>query len=193
VLILRKKGAWWLAVAPELLAEALPAVQTACGQPGFPDSLISGMRAVLANRYEIRPVHALLFVPPERPRASPNPTGRVVRAITADERPDNVPKESVEAGTAFGLFVGGTLACWAEATPLPTVTNRFGVMLVGIETAEGFRRRGYACAALAALTEHVVGIGRTPLYGCSARNTAEAAESAARLVSATSAPSASPR
>ena len=175
ICVLRKGDAWWVSAAPGLPRKVSSAVAAARGDPGFGPSLIARIRRALPGEWAVRWHHSLLFVPPREARAADNPAGCLIRPMTLAEKPRrSVPEESVALGTAFGAFVGGELASWAEATPLPTVTERFGVMLVGIETRVAFRRRGYARAALAALTREVVGRGLTPLYGCAATNVASA-------------------
>jgi hypothetical protein len=115
---------------------------------------------------------SFLFVPggvPAQPALSPD---CAIRPITMSEKPIHVPLESIEAGTTVGLFVDDALVSWVEATPLPTVTEHFGVMLVGIETMEGFRHRGYASAVLGELTRRMLDMGRVPLYACAQNNVA---------------------
>jgi predicted GNAT family acetyltransferase len=101
------------------------------------------------------------------------PPGYTLRPVTLVDKPANIPQESVLAGTALGVFTpADEVVSWVEATPLPTVTSRHGVMLVGIETREGYRRQGLAKAALAELTRHVIARCNVPLYACAHVNDA---------------------
>lgn len=83
-----------------------------------------------------------------------------------------IPEESIKDGTAFGVYLDDQLVSWAEATPLPTITGQFGVMLVGIETHPEHRGKGYAKAALACLTQEVCKRDMTPIYFCGKHNKA---------------------
>jgi hypothetical protein len=171
--VLKQGMEWWLSIAPGLPASIPSVVERAYATGRYDSTLASELSAALLPICTIRyGGHALLFIPSQAPEPIVLPAGCVVRPITMPEKPRNVPDESVEAGTAFGVFVDGTLVCWAEATPLPTVTPQFGVTLVGIETAEGYRRRGFAHVALTALTRYVLDMGNVPLYSCASTNLA---------------------
>jgi hypothetical protein len=152
----------------------------------FDDALAAALRSAVS---ECRPAcgpiryagRSLLFIPACEPPLPAPPDGYTIRPLSRSDNTTGpggafVPFESIDAGTAFGAFTGGSagdvLASWAEATPLPTVTPQFGVALVGIETAAEHRRRSLARAVLAALTRRVLDLGRVPLYSCAASNVA---------------------
>jgi hypothetical protein len=174
VLLLGTRKAWWLSLAPGLLVGLRDIIcsMSADGMSGhaITDRLRSDL--TMANMNNARWQSSFLFVPREVPPQRLLPPDGFVRCITAAEKPVNVPEESVAAGTAMGLFVDGILTSWAEATPLTAVTERFGVMLVGIETQERFQRRGFASIVLAELTRRVLAMGNVPLYSCAQNNVA---------------------
>jgi hypothetical protein len=159
-----------------LLSLALNTVQPARSTGRFDRALAAALREIVARQHTVQYAgHSLLFIPAvDTPASAADtlPDGTVIRPIMLQEKPSDVPDESVQAGTAFGVFIGNALVSWAEATPLSTVTPRFGVMLVGIETVEGYRQRGYARAVLAALTARVISMGCVPLYSCAQQNIA---------------------
>lgn len=176
VLILKRQGDWHVSAAPALLGQILPVVQGAQGQGGFSTELRAGIQDLIAKRLRgklVRSFHTLCLLPPNELPVQGPPPGLLVRPMALAEKPTNrVPAESVKLGTAFGVFDGAALVSWAEATPLPIVTPRFGILLVGIETTEGYRRRGCARAALSALTGRALAMELTPLYACSVTNVA---------------------
>lgn len=116
-----------------------------------------------------------IFLPACEPSLPDLPAGaelRPIREPVASWGTAVIPHESLAFGTVFGLYLDGVLAAWAEATPLPEATPRCGVLLVGIETHPDYRRRGFAKAVLARLTQHVEERDLTPLYFCGGHNVA---------------------
>ncbi len=175
VLLLRKGNRWWLSVAPGLLDAVLPVVQAAYAGDGFVTALADVMGKALSGRLDIGVAHrSHQYVPARETPRIDVPEGYTIQPVTPAQKPPNIPDESVAAGTALGAYIDGdgTPVSWVEATPLPTATPRYGVMLVGIETQEGHRRRGLAKALLAELTRRVLDMGRVPLYSCSTTNIA---------------------
>jgi hypothetical protein len=174
VLLLGTRKSWWLSLAPGLLNDLHQVIETMCEDSLAGYAITHRLRSELPVAYlnNARWQSSLLFAPSEVPRQHALPPDCAIRPITMAEKPIYVPQESVAAGTTIGLFVDGVLASWVEATPLPTVTELFGVMLIGIETREGFRQRGYARAVLAELTRRVLAMGKVPLYSCAQTNMA---------------------
>ena len=170
----------WLSVAPDILDDARGILASDDPQVAFGDKEVSRLRRSIAARRgvavaNIRSISLLLYLPREPVVNTRHPSwlGPPVRQIRESECPARVPKESIAAGTAFGVFRGrGELASFAAATPLATLTVALGVMLVGIETIPEYRKQGLARGTLQILTEHVVSLGRTPIYTCSPANTA---------------------
>ena len=84
-----------------------------------------------------------------------------------------LPTHCFPAGIAYGVIVDGKAVSIAFA-------HRTGVMEdevadIGIETAEGYRRRGYAKTAVSAVAAHVIDRGGEARYGCSPENYASVA------------------
>jgi len=84
-----------------------------------------------------------------------------------------LPTHCFPDGVAYGVVADGRIVSVAFA-------HRAGVMEdsvadVGVETAPGYRRRGYAQTAVSALVEHFTRSGGEARYGCSRGNVASMA------------------
>ncbi len=173
IFILRKAESWWVSTAPGLKDEVEAAIQSFLARDGFTPTLIETLNNILSKQYAVKShPNSLVFRPAAPVPEVQLPGDSMLRPIRMDEKPQWVPEESVAWGTAFGVYHLGKLASWAEVTPLPNITPRFGVMLVGIETLPEFHRRGYARAVLAQATRRVLAMGNIPLYHCSEKNVA---------------------
>ena len=158
VLALSRESGLWLSLAPS--AESLAEV-------------LAGELRERRGRFAVKP--SQIFVPSAQPPAAATIEGAEIRPIHAPVPSwggGTVPTESIAQGTAFGVYLGSELAAWAEATPLPQATARFGVLLVGIETHPEYRRQGYARAVLTRLTEEAHRRDLTPVYFCGGNNVA---------------------
>ena len=173
ILILKKAASWWVSTAPGLKDEIEDAIQPFLAGDGFTPALIGALKNILSRQYAVKShPHSQVFRPAMPVLEVQLPGECMLRLIRMDEKPQLVPEESVEWGTAFGVYHSGKLASWAEVTPLPSITPRFGVMLVGIETLPEYQRRGYARAVLAQATRRVLAIGNIPIYHCGVQNVA---------------------
>lgn len=109
------------------------------------------------------------------PSASPLPSQRVARLLTAADAP---LLEAFEAGSAsyfldphhapcLGVIVAGRLVSVAHSSRRTSLACE-----LGINTAPDARRRGYATTAVRAWTDAILHEGLTPIYSAFAYNTA---------------------
>ena len=85
----------------------------------------------------------------------------------------NHPTHCYPDGVVFGVVADGVLASVAYAHRTGTLEDRVGDL--GVETAEDYRRRGYAKAAVSAVVAHFVQSEGEARYGCSPKNEASIA------------------
>jgi GNAT superfamily N-acetyltransferase len=177
VVVLRRKNSWWISSLPSVAGVILPLLDPSQEpKSGFSDKLIEGIEQVLCSRgVEVKShPHALCFIPADF--TSVSCVGVDIRSISESDDVSKfgygIPVDSIDFGSAFGAFVDEDIIGYAEATPLPTVTDNFGIMPVGIEVIEKYRRQGIAHSLLATLTNHILSIGKLPWYHCSATNIA---------------------
>lgn len=74
----------------------------------------------------------------------------------------------VARGDLFGVVVDGRLVSVADVPDVPYMSDL--VAEPGIVTLAGYRRRGYATAAVGALLAHLLAEGKAPLWSCGAGN-----------------------
>lgn len=84
-----------------------------------------------------------------------------------------LPTHCFPDGIVYGVVIDGRVVSYAHA-------HRAGVMEdsiadLGVETAPGYRRRGYAKTAVAAVVDHITRAGGEALYKCAPANLASAA------------------
>jgi hypothetical protein len=85
----------------------------------------------------------------------------------------SLPEQCFPDGIVYGVLVEGLVASLAHA-------HRTGIMEdqvadLGVETAVGYRRRGYAKTVVSAVVGHLTGCGGEAIYKCSPDNQASAA------------------
>ena len=76
----------------------------------------------------------------------------------------------VAQGCVYGIYADGHLVSATDMPDVPYMADE--VAEPGINTLEGYRRRGYARIAVGALLEHLLEMGRVPLWSCDAGNVA---------------------
>lgn len=76
----------------------------------------------------------------------------------------------IDRGDLYGVYADGRLVSAADVPDVPYMADR--VAEPGIATLAGYRRRGYAKAAVGALLRHLLSDGRVPLWSCAAHNVA---------------------
>ena len=85
----------------------------------------------------------------------------------------SLPAHCFPDGVAYGVIADAVVACAAFAHRHGVMEDR--VVHVGIDTAGGYRRRGYARTAVSALVAHFTAGGGQGLYSCRPDNTASIA------------------
>lgn len=177
VAILRRGNAWWISALPRLLPEILPLVNPGNeGVSGFSNELINGITGVLSAKgikVKSHP-HALCYLPGGK-AVFEQPVENIRKITKSDDISKfgyGIPLDSIEFGSAFGAFQDNDIIGFAEATPLSSVIENFGIMLVGIEVVEQYRERGLGHSLLFTLTNHILNIGKLPWYHCSVTNIA---------------------
>lgn len=78
-----------------------------------------------------------------------------------------------DRGYTYGVYDGRRLVCATDAPDIPYMSDV--IVEPGINTLAPYRRRGYAKAAVVAMLEHLLAIGKTPIWSCRATNRASAA------------------
>lgn len=76
----------------------------------------------------------------------------------------------VAQGCVYGIYADGRLVSATDMPDVPYMADE--VAEPGINTLEGYRRRGYARIVVGALLEHLLEMGRVPLWSCNAGNAA---------------------
>ncbi len=76
----------------------------------------------------------------------------------------------VAQGCIYGIYADGRLVSATDMPDVPYMADE--VAEPGINTLEGYRRRGYARIVMGALLEHLLEMGRVPLWSCGAGNVA---------------------
>jgi hypothetical protein len=84
-----------------------------------------------------------------------------------------LPAHCFPDGIVYGVVADGQVVSYAH-------THRSGILEdrvadIGVETAEAYRRRGYARTVVSAVTAHLTANGGEGLYNCSAGNLASMA------------------
>jgi ribosomal protein S18 acetylase RimI-like enzyme len=88
------------------------------------------------------------------------------------------PSHCLPDGIAFGAFADGKAVSVAYAHRTGVMEDR--VACLGVETAPGYRRRGYAQACVSGVVAEITARGGEARYGCSPSN--EASQATARSV-----------
>ena len=78
-----------------------------------------------------------------------------------------------DRGYTYGVYDGRRLVCATDAPDIPYMSDV--IVEPGINTLAPYRRQGYAKAAVVAMLEHLLAIGKTPIWSCRATNRASAA------------------
>jgi hypothetical protein len=84
-----------------------------------------------------------------------------------------LPTHCFPHGTVYGVVVDGRVVSVAYAHRTGAIQDE--VADIGVETAEGYRRRGYARAAVSAVVSDYVRRGGEAVYGCAPANGASVA------------------
>jgi hypothetical protein len=85
----------------------------------------------------------------------------------------SIPTHAFPDGIVYGVIRDGQVVSVAYAHRTGLFENR--VADLGVETARGYRRRGYAKTTVSAVTAHVICRGGEGFYGCSINNDASIA------------------
>jgi ribosomal protein S18 acetylase RimI-like enzyme len=85
----------------------------------------------------------------------------------------SLPEHCFPDGIAYGVVVGGWVVSVAYAHRSGVMEDR--VTDLGVETAPGYRRRGYAKTAVSAVVQEITSRGGEALYMCSPENLASRA------------------
>ena len=75
-----------------------------------------------------------------------------------------------DKGYVYGIYKDGRLVSATDAGDVPYMTDL--IMEPGINTLEGYRKRGYAKKVVSAVISYLLDIDRVPIWSCSATNTA---------------------
>ena len=73
-------------------------------------------------------------------------------------------------GLCCGVIADGRLASCTDAPDMPYLADK--VQELGVNTLEGYRRRGYACEAARLCVSSILRSSRAPLWSCALDNTA---------------------
>jgi len=84
-----------------------------------------------------------------------------------------LPAHCFPDGIVYGVIADGRVVAIAHAHRSGLMEDRIADL--GVETAPGYRRRGYAKTAVSAVVEHVASRGGEAKYGCSPNNGASIA------------------
>jgi len=183
---------WWLwlkdgrslvSVPPGAGGPVQEIVRTVGGpQSLFEADLAEGLKAAVnpvleaAGVSRVNRVISDVYFVCSRADLRPHEAGRCVR-LTDESIPPapglKLPTHCFPDGVVFGIVVNRVAASVAYS-------HRTGVMEdqladLGVETAEGHRRKGYAKTALAAVVDHFTARGGEALYVCSPDNEASVA------------------
>jgi GNAT superfamily N-acetyltransferase len=85
----------------------------------------------------------------------------------------HMPTHCLPDGSVFGVAADGKIVSVAYAHRIGDAEAQ--VADIGVETAEGYRRRGYAKAAVSAVVQAYLQRGGEALYGCASDNVASIA------------------
>ena len=174
--ILRKKKGVFISLSPMLHEKVSHPLHSSSFINMPVDSLTREFTSILVDEDTINQVGcSFIYLPDEISGKINIPKGFKLKGIKIGENTSGstyVPNESINEGTAFGIYEDDKLVSWAEATPLPTRTDETGIMLIGIETESRYRGKGFAKACLKVVTKKVLEINKIPLYFCSIKNIA---------------------
>lgn len=138
-------------------------------------SIVDSLRARANLPTTNRVLHSRIFAC-HRQTLRPEPPGicqRLEDASIPAADGLNLPAHCFPHGTVYGVVVNGRVVSVAYAHRTGAMQDE--VADVGVETAEGYRRRGYARAAVAAVVSDYVRRGGEAVYSCAPTNAASIA------------------
>lgn len=97
-----------------------------------------------------------------------NPARRITGEVLPPAEGLSLPAHCFPGGVVFGVVADERVASVAYAHKTGRMEDRIADL--GVETAPAYRRRGYAKAAVAAVTAHITDRGGEAIYSCSPRN-----------------------